>query len=141
MHACMQCNVCIACMLVSLPQLHGGRALTQARAAPALRSRLPAPAAHQDIVASGGRLVQIPIVHDLVRSLNLSVCVGVGVFEALRQLDTGRHAVAPRDDARSPMVRLPTPLMAAAAAGAGQQQLVQAEPAAAAVGARRPQGA
>jgi hypothetical protein len=36
--------------------------------------------------------------------------VGVGVFEALRQLDEGRHVVTPRDDESSPMVRLPTPM-------------------------------
>lgn len=87
--------------------------------------------AHQDILASsGGCLVQIPIVHDLVRSLNLAVCVGVGLFEAMRQLDAGDAAVAPRDDARCPMVRLPTPMMAATAAGQ-QQQLAEALPVAA----------
>jgi hypothetical protein len=65
-------------------------------------------AAHQDIVNSGGSLVKIPIQDTYVRSLNQSVCVGVGLFEALRQLDAGQHAVAPRDDAASPAVRRQT---------------------------------
>lgn len=64
--------------------------------------------AHTDIVASGGCLVKIPIQDTYVRSLNQSVCVGVGLFEALRQLDS--HAVAPRDDAGSPAVKLLTPM-------------------------------
>ncbi|WIA14155.1 hypothetical protein OEZ85_002697 [Tetradesmus obliquus] len=68
--------------------------------------------AHRDILSSGGVLVKIPIVDTYVRSINQSVCVGVGVFEALRQLDEGRHVVAPRDDESSPMVRLPTPMQA-----------------------------
>ncbi|WIA34338.1 hypothetical protein OEZ86_012677 [Tetradesmus obliquus] len=66
--------------------------------------------AHRDILISGGVLVKIPIVDTYVRSINQSVCVGVGVFEALRQLDEGRHDVTPRDDESSPMVRLPTPM-------------------------------
>jgi hypothetical protein len=37
-----------------------------------------------------------------VRSLNLAVSVGIGVFEALRQLDSGSHQVAPRDDSLLP---------------------------------------
>jgi hypothetical protein len=41
-------------------------------------------------------LVKVPISQQHVRSLNLAVTVGVGVFEALRQL--GPHEVAPRDD-------------------------------------------
>jgi hypothetical protein len=32
----------------------------------------------------------------LCRSLNLATCVGIGVFEALRQLDVGRQDIAPR---------------------------------------------
>ncbi|KAF6265605.1 Alpha/beta knot methyltransferase [Scenedesmus sp. NREL 46B-D3] len=68
--------------------------------------------AHGDILSSGGVLVKIPIVDTYVRSINQSVSVGVGVFEALRQLDDGRHAVTPRDDESSPMVRLPTPMQA-----------------------------
>lgn len=30
------------------------------------------------------------------RSINLAVCVGVGVFEAIRQLDAGQVCVTPR---------------------------------------------
>jgi len=57
--------------------------------------------ATRDILASGGALVKIPIVQAHVRSLNLATCVGIGLFEALRQLDgggPGGRAVAPRDD-------------------------------------------
>jgi hypothetical protein len=64
-----------------------------------------------------GALVKIPIVQTHVRSLNVAVCVGVGVFEALRQLDAAAHAVAPRDDRG---LRLPTPMM--------QQQQQQQQP-------------
>jgi hypothetical protein len=64
--------------------------------------------AHEDIVISGGCLVKIPIQDTYVRSLNQSVCVGVGMFEALRQLDAGQHVVAPRDDVASPAVRRTT---------------------------------
>lgn len=63
---------------------------------------LPEEAA-RDILASGGALVKIPIVQAHVRSLNLATCVGVGLFEALRQLDGGApggRAVSPRDDRR-----------------------------------------
>lgn len=67
--------------------------------------------AHKDILESGGVLVKIPIVDTHVRSLNQSVSVGVGVFEALRQLDDGHHVVTPRDDTNNAMVRLPTPMM------------------------------
>eukprot|EP00879_Flechtneria_rotunda_P007811 GHRR01008186.1.p1 GENE.GHRR01008186.1~~GHRR01008186.1.p1 ORF type:complete len:254 (+),score=83.31 GHRR01008186.1:1402-2163(+) len=67
--------------------------------------------AHRDIIDSGGVLVKIPIVDNFVRSLNQSVSVGVGVFEAIRQLDEGSHHVQPRDDANSLVVRLPTPMM------------------------------
>jgi hypothetical protein len=67
-------------------------------------------AAHRDILSSAGVLVKIPIVDTYVRSINQSVSVGVGVFEAIRQLDEGRHFVTPRDDKSSPMVRLPTPM-------------------------------
>lgn len=51
-------------------------------------SGLP-PHAHDDILSCGGALVKIPIQHTHVRSINLAVCAGVGVFEALRQLDAG----------------------------------------------------
>ncbi|GIL57107.1 hypothetical protein Vafri_12385 [Volvox africanus] len=50
-------------------------------------SGLP-PQAHGDVAASGGCLVKIPIRDIHVRSINLSVAVGVGLFEAIRQLDT-----------------------------------------------------
>ena len=48
--------------------------------------------AHVATVASGGHIVRIPMVERHVRSINLAVSVGVGVFEALRQLD-GPHEV------------------------------------------------
>ena len=50
--------------------------------------------AHQATVASGGHVVRIPMVETHVRSLNLAVSVGVGVFEALRQRD-GAHELPP----------------------------------------------
>jgi tRNA (cytidine/uridine-2'-O-)-methyltransferase len=62
--------------------------------------------AHTHITQSGGALVKIPLNQQHVRSLNLSVSVGVGLFEALRQLDAGQHEVAPRDDSQ---LRLPNP--------------------------------
>ena len=49
------------------------------------------PQRHDDIVNSGGCLVKIPIQDTYVRSLNQSVSVGVGLFEALRQLDVGNQ--------------------------------------------------
>jgi hypothetical protein len=79
-------------------------------AAAAAAAAAVASAAHRDILSSGGVLVKIPIVDTYVRSINQSVSVGVGIFEALRQLDEGRHVVTPRDDDASPMVRLPTPM-------------------------------
>ena len=48
-------------------------------------SGLP-PEAHAACAASGG-VVRIPIRLDRVRSLNLAVSAGVGIFEALRQVD------------------------------------------------------
>ena len=39
----------------------------------------------------GGGLARIPIDESYVRSLNLAVSVGVGVYEALRQLSDGAH--------------------------------------------------
>ena len=60
------------------------------------------------MLSSGGALVKIPIVTTHVRSLNLAVSAGVGLFEALRQLDSqheGGHWVAPRDDAQLPLNR------------------------------------
>lgn len=35
------------------------------------------------------RLVRLPVLHDSVRSLNLSTCVGIAVYEALRRRPTG----------------------------------------------------
>jgi hypothetical protein len=79
----------------------------------------PGPQAHQDILASGGSLVKIPIETTHVRSLNLAVSVGVGVFEALRQLDAGRHGVAPRDDSLLPRNQLHRPAAVDAAGAQG----------------------
>ncbi|KXZ47249.1 hypothetical protein GPECTOR_36g103 [Gonium pectorale] len=61
-------------------------------------SGLP-PEAHADVVASGGALVKIPIRDTHVRSINLAVAAGVGLFEAIRQLDEqsgAGHSVSPR---------------------------------------------
>ncbi|KAG2446402.1 hypothetical protein HXX76_000987 [Chlamydomonas incerta] len=60
-------------------------------------SGLP-PQAHDDVLASGGVLVKIPIRDTHVRSINLAVAAGIGLFEAIRQLDAGGdgHEVAPR---------------------------------------------
>ncbi len=52
-------------------------------------SGLP-PQAHADVEASGGSLVKVPIRDSHVRSINLAVAAGVGLFEAIRQLDEGR---------------------------------------------------
>lgn len=43
--------------------------------------------AHAAAGDTGGAMVKIPIVEDHVRSLNLAVSVGVGLYEAIRQLD------------------------------------------------------
>lgn len=43
--------------------------------------------AHDYIMTSGGERVKIPMEEDHVRCLNLSVSVGIGLYEALRQLD------------------------------------------------------
>lgn len=45
--------------------------------------------AHTAAGDTGGAMVKIPIVEDHVRSLNLAVSVGVGLYEAIRQLDAG----------------------------------------------------
>jgi len=45
------------------------------------------PKAHQATVDSGGTVVKIPMLQTHVRSINLSVSVGVGLYEAIRQLD------------------------------------------------------
>ncbi|KAG2429102.1 hypothetical protein HYH02_014140 [Chlamydomonas schloesseri] len=61
-------------------------------------SGLP-PQAHEDVLASGGSLVKIPIRDTHVRSINLAVAAGIGLFEAIRQLDaagSNGHEVAPR---------------------------------------------
>jgi tRNA (cytidine/uridine-2'-O-)-methyltransferase len=71
------------------------------------------PQAHQDILARGGKLVKIPMLggaRSAVRSLNLATSVGIGLYEALRQLDAHRQAeaVEPRDDSlwrETPMAR------------------------------------
>lgn len=47
-----------------------------------------AAAALADIRGSGGAVVRIPISRDHVRSINLAVAAGVGLFEAIRQLDS-----------------------------------------------------
>ena len=39
------------------------------------------------LLATCGETAKIPMPHDSVRSLNLSVSVAIGLFEALRQLD------------------------------------------------------
>lgn len=43
------------------------------------------PQAHE----AASSVVKIPMVETYVRSLNLAVSVGVGTFEAIRQLDLG----------------------------------------------------
>ncbi|KAF5842358.1 Alpha/beta knot methyltransferase [Dunaliella salina] len=48
------------------------------------------PQAHDDIKLGGGALVKIPIRDTYVRSLNLATSVGIGTFEALRQLDADK---------------------------------------------------
>lgn len=53
------------------------------------------PEAHEAARASGGDVVKIPMSnYKHVRSLNLATSVGVGVFEAVRQLD---GAILPED--------------------------------------------
>jgi len=42
---------------------------------------------HQQIPASGGVVVKIPMEETHVRSLNLATSVGIGLYEAKRQLD------------------------------------------------------
>jgi tRNA (cytidine/uridine-2'-O-)-methyltransferase len=79
--------------------------------------------AHVDVLGSGGALVKIPINTTHVRSLNLAVSVGIGVFEALRQLDS-EHVVQPRDDSQLPQNQPYRPqavLQDSGAAAAGQQ--------------------
>jgi tRNA (cytidine/uridine-2'-O-)-methyltransferase len=49
----------------------------------------------EDVYACGGRMVKIPIVVRHVRSLNVSVAAGVGIYEALMQVEqTERSYVA-----------------------------------------------
>lgn len=62
--------------------------------------------AHVDVLQSGGALVKIPITETFVRSLNVAVTVGVGVFEATRQLDESRQYVVPREDVRGEQLRV-----------------------------------
>ena len=48
---------------------------------------LQAPGAAHDACADSGGIRRIPIDETHVRSLNLAVSAGVGVYEALRQID------------------------------------------------------
>jgi tRNA (cytidine/uridine-2'-O-)-methyltransferase len=91
--------------------------------------------AHDDVRARGGALVKIPMrggARAPVRALNLATSVGVGVFEALRQLDLeawgsgggagGGQVVEPRDDAlwrETPMAQAAAAAAAAAERGGG----------------------
>lgn len=43
--------------------------------------------AHAAAGKTGGAMVKIPMLETHVRSLNLAVSVGVGLYEAIRQLD------------------------------------------------------
>lgn len=43
--------------------------------------------AHAAAVDTEGAVVKIPMIETHVRSLNLAVSVGVGLYEAIRQLD------------------------------------------------------
>ena len=43
--------------------------------------------AHAAAVDTQGAVVKIPMIETHVRSLNLAVSVGVGLYEAIRQLD------------------------------------------------------
>ena len=64
-------------------------------------TRTPAaPQAHQAAVDSGGAVVKIPMIERHVRSLNLSTSVGIGLYEALRQLD---GAVLPEEQQLDPL--------------------------------------
>jgi tRNA (cytidine/uridine-2'-O-)-methyltransferase len=78
--------------------------------------------AHDDVTGRGGALVKIPMrggARCPVRSLNLATSVGVGLYEAMRQIDLeqgGPQVVEPRDDGlwrETPMAR------ARAASGGG----------------------
>ena len=57
-----------------------------------LKSHLPASGTlymqvHHIVPTTGGSILKIPMKQTYVRSLNLSVSVGIGVYEAIRQLD------------------------------------------------------
>ena len=41
----------------------------------------------EQVASTGGSQLKIPIVETHVRSLNLAVSAGVGLYEAIRQLD------------------------------------------------------
>jgi tRNA (cytidine/uridine-2'-O-)-methyltransferase len=43
-----------------------------------------------EAIRAAGELVRIPMSEEHVRSLNLSVSVGIGLFESLRQLESRR---------------------------------------------------
>lgn len=45
---------------------------------------------YDSVTESGGEVVRVPIVETHVRSLNLAVSQGIGLYEAMRQLD-GPH--------------------------------------------------
>ncbi len=47
--------------------------------------------AHAAAVATNGAMVKIPMIETHVRSLNLAVSVGVGLYEAIRQLDFAKE--------------------------------------------------
>lgn len=41
----------------------------------------------EEAQTTGGQQIKIPIIETHVRSLNLAVAAGIGIYEALRQLD------------------------------------------------------
>eukprot|EP00201_Polytomella_parva_P019767 CAMPEP_0175041294 /NCGR_PEP_ID=MMETSP0052_2-20121109/1825_1 /TAXON_ID=51329 ORGANISM="Polytomella parva, Strain SAG 63-3" /NCGR_SAMPLE_ID=MMETSP0052_2 /ASSEMBLY_ACC=CAM_ASM_000194 /LENGTH=159 /DNA_ID=CAMNT_0016303773 /DNA_START=437 /DNA_END=916 /DNA_ORIENTATION=+ len=61
-----------------------------------------------------GKVVKLPIRDGFVRSVNLAVAAGVGIFEAIRQLDEGAHIVHSRDR---------DPITAAAALEQGRKRM------------------
>lgn len=56
--------------------------------------------AHKAAIDSGGGVVKIPMVERHVRSLNLATSVGIGLYEAVRQLD---GAVLPEEQQLDPL--------------------------------------
>ena len=57
--------------------------------------------AHAAAGLSGGAMVKIPMLETHVRSLNLAVSVGVGLYEAIRQLDYAQHSTHQDDTQHS----------------------------------------